>query len=228
MLIMQTEYLKKLDIIDKDILDELERLRPAIDEWKLTPEANSAKRVYPAKKTKIKEDEIPIKFPLVDEKGNHYKLSGKSPCQQLSDPIEVTSSTQLQILLYDILNVGVVDKNDPRGTGAEILEELSTKYKICKLILDKREVQILLDTFVDKIPTLIKNKTGRVHAKFNQYGADTGRFSSGEKDPDNPKVKSLNLQNIPASDKTIRMIFKASPGYSISGSDFSAQVFSFI
>ena len=220
---ISTQYHRELDEIDQKIYDELENLRPIIDAWRLTPEANSKKRVYPAKKTKIKEEEIPEKFPLVDEKGNHYKLSGKSPSEQLSDPIEVTSSTQLQILLYDILNVGVVDRSDPRGTGADILEELANKVKICKLILEKREVQILLDTFVDKIPKLVKNKTGRVHAKFNQYGADTGRFSSGEKDPDNPKQKSLNLQNIPSHDKTIRMIFRASPGYSIVGSDYSAQ-----
>ena len=207
------QYHEKLDKIDNEILEELERLRPIIEEWRLTPEANSAKRVYPSKNTKIKEEEIAIKFPLVDEKGKNYKLSGKSPSQQLSDPIEVSSPTQLQILLYDILKVGVIDKGDPTGTGADILEELASNHKICRLILDKREVQILLDTFVDKIPTLVKNKTGRVHAKFNQYGTDTGRFSSGEKDPDNPKQKSLNLQNIPAGDKTIRMIFTAGTEY---------------
>ena len=220
---ISVQYHKKLDEIDKKIAEELERLRPVIEAWRLSPEANVKKRVYPAKKTKINEADIPVKFPLVDEKGNHYKLSGKSPSEQLSDPIEVTSSTQLQILLYDILNVGVVDKSDPRGTGADILEELADKVKICRLILDKREVQILLDTFVDKIPKLVKKKTGRVHAKFNQYGADTGRFSSGEKDPDNPKQKSLNLQNIPSHAKNIRLIFKAPVGYSIVGSDYSAQ-----
>ena len=220
---ISVQYHKELDEIDKKISDELERLKPIINAWRLSPEANVKKRVYPAKKTKISEAEIPIKFPLVDEKGNHYKLSGKSPNEQLSDPIEVTSSTQLQILLYDILDVGVIDKSDPRGTGADILEELANKVKICRLILDKREVQILLDTFVDKIPKLVKKKTGRVHAKFNQYGADTGRFSSGEKDPDNPKQKSLNLQNIPSHAKNIRLIFKAPVGYSIVGSDYSAQ-----
>ena len=220
---ISSQYHEKLDEINNKIDEELENLRPLIEEWRLTPEANERTRIYPAKKTKIKDEDIPYKFPLIDEKGKNYKLSGKSPAQQLTDPIQVTSSTQLQILLYDILKVGVVDPSDPRGTGAEILEDLAEKYRICRLILDKREVQILLDTFIDKIPTLIKKRTGKVHAKFNQYGADTGRFSSGEKDPDNPKIKSLNLQNIPAHDKTIRMIFTPSPGYAIIGSDFSAQ-----
>lgn len=168
--------------------------------------------MYPAKKTKIKEEEIPLKFPLVDEKGNHYKLSGKSPAQQLSDPIEVTSTTQLQILLYDIIKVGVVDKKDPRGTGTDILKELANKVEICKVMLKKREIDILINTFIDKIPEYVKDD-GTLHARFNSMGTVTGRFSST-----NP-----NLQQIPAHEKSIRMMFIPSPGMSIVGADYSGQ-----
>lgn len=53
----------------------------------------------------------------------------------------------------------------------------------------------------------------RLHAKFNQYGAATGRFSSSEP----------NLQNIPSHNKEIRLMFCASTGYKLVGSDFSQQ-----
>lgn len=52
-----------------------------------------------------------------------------------------------------------------------------------------------------------------LHAKFNQYGAATGRFSSSEP----------NLQNIPSHNKEIRLMFTARDGYKLVGSDFSQQ-----
>ena len=131
--------------------------------------------------------------------GRRYKYSTKTPVQQLSDPIDLGSPVQLQILLYDILRVPVIDPSDPRGTGADILEELYKTHhvKICELLIQKRGVDILINTFIDKMPELIRNKTGKLHATFKSYGAATGRFSS--KDP--------NLQNIPSKSKEIRMIF---------------------
>lgn len=196
---MSVEYHKRSNSIQDKIDKELERLQPLINQWSLTPEANAKKKVYPAKKTKMSQEDIINKFPLIDEKGQRYKWSSKSPIEQLSSPIDLGSVTQLQILLYDILRVPVIDKSDPRGTSAEILEELSRKYEICRLLIEKRGVDILINTFIDKMPELIRPKTGRLHAKFNSYGAKTGRFSSS--DP--------NLQNIPSHDKAIRMMFTA-------------------
>ena len=91
----------------------------------------------------------------------------------------------------------------PRGTGAEILEKLADDIPLCNLLLKKRGVDILINTFIDKMPELIKENTGRLHASFNTYGAGTGRFSSS--DP--------NLQNIPSHQKDIRLIFKAEEKY---------------
>lgn len=130
---------------------------------------------------------------------------------KLDDPINIGSSTQIAILLYDILKIEPPDPKQPRGTGVHILEKIDNP--ICKAILDYREVQKLLSTYIDKLPNVVNPNDGRIHCRFNQYGADTGRMSSS--DP--------NLQNIPSHNKDIRKMFVASDGYVLLSSDYSQQ-----
>lgn len=129
---------------------------------------------------------------------------------KLGNPINIGSSTQIAILLYDILKIAPPDPKQPRGTGVHILEKIDNP--ICRSILDYREVQKLLSTYIDKLPNVV-HSDGRIHCSFNQYGADTGRMSSS--DP--------NLQNIPSHNKEIRKMFVASPGYVLMSSDYSQQ-----
>ena len=179
---LSEKYHKLLDDVDKEIDKVLIELKPTIDAWKESAEG----QVMVKKKTKA---------------------------QQLSDPISLTSPTQLAILFYDILKVGVIDKENPRGTGAEIIDKIyeKTKNPLCKLIIDKRGLVKLLNTYIDKLPESVNPSDHRLHGEFNQMGTDTGRFSSY-----NP-----NLQNIPAHAKDIRPLFIASPGYKLVGADFS-------
>lgn len=125
--------------------------------------------------------------------------------------VNIASTTQLAILLYDILKIPVVDETKPRGTGKEILSKM--EHPLAKLILEYRTLSKLVSTYIDKLPNEVNPKTGRIHCEFNQYGADTGRFSSS--DP--------NLQNIPSHNKDIRKMFKATDGYVMMSSDFSQQ-----
>lgn len=134
-----------------------------------------------------------------------------NPNNILSDPIGIGSPKQLAIVLYDILGLQSPDKEKPRGTGEEILVRLDTP--LSKAILDYRETQKLLSTYVDKMPGILNPKTGRIHCSFHQYGAATGRFSSS--DP--------NMQNIPSHNKEIRRMFRAQPGFVLISSDFSQQ-----
>lgn len=140
---------------------------------------------------------------------DNYKI--KNPGHKLSDPINLDSPTQIAILLYDIMNVGVIDEKSPRGTGEKILTQIDNSFT--KLLLEYRGLGKLISTYIDKLPTCVNPKDGRIHCKFNQYGADTGRFSSN--DP--------NLQNIPSHNKDIRKMFKATDGYVLMSSDFSQQ-----
>ena len=130
---------------------------------------------------------------------------------KLSDPINIASPTQLAILLYDIIKIKPIDKKHPRGTGSAILEKIN--IPLTQSILEYRKVAILIKTFIDKLPNVVNKHDGKIHCKFNQYGAVTGRFSSS--DP--------NLQNIPSHNKDIRKMFVASPGCVLMSSDFSQQ-----
>jgi len=176
---LSNKYHKLLDECNLKIKAELSKYTDQINNWKLTKEAN----LKPLKKT--------------------GKGFGKSKVEQLEDPINVASPTQLAILLYDILGIEEgIEKKSPRGTGEEILKKISDKYpqyNICKLILENRGLLKLINTYIDKLPECISKKDNRLHAHFNQIGADTGRFSSS--DP--------NLQNIPSHNNEIRMMFTA-------------------
>lgn len=115
----------------------------------------------------------------------------------LDDPVNLSSPKQLAVLLYDIMGEKSVDKDKPRGTGEDILAKMKTP--LGKAILEYRSIEKLMGTYIEKMPAVANKKDKRVHCKFNQYGADTGRFSSN--DP--------NLQNIPSHNKDIRKMFKA-------------------
>ena len=133
--------------------------------------------------------------------------------EQFGQPITVSHHFILLYYIYDILDIGVIDKRKPRGTGEEVLSKLDNP--VAKAIQSYRGVQKLVDTYIDKLPDCINPNDGRIHASFNQYGTVTGRFSS-----DNP-----NLQNIPShgESKEIRKMFIASPGYVLMSSDYSQQ-----
>ena len=130
---------------------------------------------------------------------------------KLEYPINISSASQIAIMLYDVLGIKPVDKKSPRGTGEEILGKID--HPVAKAILEYREIKKLLSTYIDKLPECVNPNDGRVHCTFNQYGADTGRMSSS--DP--------NLQNIPSHNKDIRKMFVASDGYVLMSSDFSQQ-----
>ena len=143
---------------------------------------------------------------------DNYNL--RNTKSKLSNPISLSSPTQLAILFYDILGLTSPDKKSPRGTGEDILKEFANgkEKEICGAILELRGVEKLLNTYIEKMPELAQ-RDGRVHCNFNQLGAKTGRFSSN----------SPNLQNIPSHNKEIRTMFKATDGYKLISCDYSKQ-----
>jgi DNA polymerase-1 len=93
------------------------------------------------------------------------------------------------------------------------LEKLVDVHPIVPALLRYRELQKLVSTYVDTLPTQA-GEDGRVHSTFLQTGTVTGRLSS--RDP--------NLQNIPTrtdESKAIRRAFVADQGYTMVGIDYS-------
>ena len=182
---LSLKYHKMYEELQKRIEQELSKYDTVISNWRLTPEAN----YKPIKNGKAQ----------------------KSKNEQLETPVNFASPTQLAILLYDVLKSPVIDSKSPRGTGEPILQQMD--FPICKLILESRGLLKLINTYIDKLPECVSEVDGRLHAHFNQFGADTGRFSSS--DP--------NLQNIPSHNNEIRMMFTAAPGCVLVGGDYSQQ-----
>lgn len=130
--------------------------------------------------------------------------------------INLNSPKQLSGLLFDTLGLKTKGKRKESGaftTNAETLESLRNSHPIIPLILEHREIQKILSTYVESILSH-KDKDGRIHAKFLQHGTTTGRFSSS--DP--------NMQTLPASEswgKEVRHGFMAAPGFVFISSDYS-------
>jgi DNA polymerase-1 len=123
-----------------------------------------------------------------------YKLAGVK--------FNIGSPKQLGDILFDKLKItekAKKTKTKQYSTSEDVLSKLVDKHEIVSKILDYRSLTKLKSTYVDVFPRLISEKTGRLHASFNQTVAATGRLSSN-----NP-----NLQNIPIRTEQGREIRKA-------------------
>lgn len=102
----------------------------------------------------------------------------------------ISSPQQVGNVLFDHLKLLEKPKKTKTGqyqTDEETLQSLKWKHEIVEHILNFRALQKLRSTYVDALPNMVKQATGKVHTSFNQAVAATGRLSS-----QNP-----NLQNIP-------------------------------
>ncbi len=104
------------------------------------------------------------------------------------------------------------------STDAEVLQKLvddaAVDSVIPGLILEYRQLAKLVSTYLVALKEEINEKTGRIHASFNQTVAATGRLSSS--DP--------NLQNIPIRTdigREIRRAFVAPEGRVLITADYS-------
>jgi len=140
---------------------------------------------------------------------NIWKLAGEE--------FNINSPKQIGELLFTKLGLSL--KGIKKSAGGAIstreseLEKLRDAHPIIGEILKHRELQKLLSTYIDTIPSSV-GEDGRLHAHFIQAGTTTGRFSSN-----NP-----NLQNIPIKTergKNIRNAFVAPKGYLLASFDYS-------
>jgi DNA polymerase-1 len=126
--------------------------------------------------------------------------------ERAGEPFNINSPAQIGEVLFERLEAhkiaGVRPKRTRTGqwkTDAAILEKLAAHHEVPELILDYRKLSKLKNTYVDSLPTMVNENTGRIHTSFNQAVAATGRLSS-----DDP-----NLQNIPIRTKEGREVRRA-------------------
>ncbi|EYF04024.1 DNA polymerase I [Chondromyces apiculatus] len=129
--------------------------------------------------------------------------------------INLASPKQLEAVLFDELKLKSQRKTKTgRSTDADVLEALADDHPLPAVVLEHRLIAKLKGTYIDALPRLIHPDTGRIHTRWGQAVAATGRISS--QDP--------NLQNIPIRTplgRSIRRAFVAPPGSVIVSADYS-------
>lgn len=112
------------------------------------------------------------------------------------------SPKQIGQIFFEELELPVVAKT-PKGapsTAENVLQELADMgHELPGIILQHRGLAKLKSTYVDALPRMVNESTGRVHTSYHQAVAATGRLSSSEP----------NLQNIPVRTEEGRRIRKA-------------------
>lgn len=155
----------------------------------------------------LQEQAKEIKILLDDLKREIYQLAGEE--------FNPSSPKQVGYILFEKLKLPVIKrtKTGP-STDSLVLKELALQHPLPEKILACRELEKLLNTYINKLPDYINPETGRIHTSFNQSVTATGRLSSS--DP--------NLQNIPIRTELggqIRKAFIAPPGRKLLAADYS-------
>ena len=119
------------------------------------------------------------------------------------EEFNINSPKQLGVVLFETLKLPVIKKTKTGySTAVDVLEQLHNEHPIINDILEYRQLAKLQSTYVEGLQKVISNDQ-RIHTRFNQTLAQTGRLSSV--DP--------NLQNIPIrleEGRKIRKAFKPS------------------
>jgi DNA polymerase I-like protein with 3'-5' exonuclease and polymerase domains len=98
-------------------------------------------------------------------------------------------------------------------TDADSLEKLVPKYPVLRPYIDWRRAEKVVNTYGEKLLARVE-PDGRIHPRFNQIGAETGRMSSSEP----------NWQNIPARTEVgrrLRRCVTCPPGHKLLDADYS-------
>ena len=138
-----------------------------------------------------------------------YRLAGGE--------FNIGSPMQVGEVLFERLKIDAKAKRTKRGaysTTEEVLEKYRNVHPIVDTILEIRGIRKLLTTYIDALPQLINQSTGKIHTTYNQTVTATGRISST-----NP-----NLQNIPIrtdDGREIRRAFIADRGDLFMSADYS-------
>lgn len=181
----------------------------------------------------FEEIEMPLIFTLYDMEcrgikvnKEELKLYGNKLAERIAElehdiyelvgeTFNINSPKQLGVILFEKLNLPFGKKTKTGySTSADILEKLKGEDPVISLILEYRQLTKLKSTYADGLANYISDTDHRIHGKFNQTIAATGRISSTEP----------NLQNIPIRmelGRQIRKVFIPEDDYLFLDADYS-------
>src|SRR5690554_245255 len=132
----------------------------------------------------------------------------------VGETFNINSPKQLGVILFEKLRLPFGKKTKTGySTAADILEKLRSEHPVISMILEYRQLTKLKSTYADGLAVYIQDDE-RIHGKFHQTIAATGRISST--DP--------NLQNIPIRmelGRKIRKVFIPKEDYVFLDADYS-------
>ena len=155
-------------------------------------------------KMEIEGINIDVKFlkKLSERTTNELEDITKEIYELAGEEFNISSPKQLGEVLFDKMKIISNPKKTKTGqysTSEEVLNELSSKSDLVKLVLKFRSISKLLNTYINSLPKQLDKSTNRIHTEYVQTVASTGRLSSI-----NP-----NLQNIPIRTNRGREVRKA-------------------
>ncbi len=144
---------------------------------------------------------------LASDFGDRIRAAEAAAFEQIGEQINLGSPKQLQVVLFDKLDMPKTKKTKTGyTTDADALEGLyeKTEHPFLRYLLEHRDATRLKVTVEGLLKSVAHD--GRIHSTFNQTVAATGRLSSTEP----------NLQNIPVrtdAGRRIRHAFVPGSGF---------------
>ena len=153
---------------------------------------------------------------LRDQLSEELKTLEQSIHFLTGEEFNINSTRQLGAVLFEKMGITAGKKKTKTGYSTDIgvLEKIAEEHPIGAHLIEYRTKTKLVNTYLDVLPTLVNENTGRIHTSYSQTTAATGRLSS----------KNPNLQNIPirrTDGRRIREAFVAEPGFSVVSADYS-------
>jgi len=143
----------------------------------------------------------------------------KQAIELAGEPFNLNSPNQLGRILYEKLGLPVIkrtSKTKAAATNESVLSKLALENggEIASVLLRHRQIQKLLSTYVEALPSMVNPITGRLHTRLHQAVVGSGRLASSHP----------NLQNIPIRNndgRAIRAAFVPEPGWTLLDADYS-------
>ncbi|HXT50757.1 MAG TPA: DNA polymerase I [Thermoanaerobaculia bacterium] len=161
--------------------------------------------------------DVPFLQKMGVELGDELAKLEREAWQIAGEEFNLGSPRQLGEILFEKLAYPIFKrtrKTKSYSTDVETLQDLAAKgFPLADVVMRHRELSKLKGTYVDAFPQLV-DPSGRLHTRYEQAVAATGRISS--KDP--------NLQNIPVRTpvgQQIRRAFIAPQGRALLVADYS-------